>query len=36
MRFLASFLSNAAEETTSSPFTIWLTWDEPECPEELI
>lgn len=36
MSFLANLLSTTAEETASTPFTIWLVWDEPECPEELI
>lgn len=36
MEFLAKLLSGAATETASMPFTAWLVWDEPECPEELI
>lgn len=35
MEFLAKLLGGAAEASTST-FTIWLTFDEPECPEELI
>lgn len=35
MEFLANLLSKTAEGTTSN-FTIWLMFDEPECPEELI
>ncbi len=35
MEFLANLLSGAATATTST-FTWWLTFDEPECPEELI
>lgn len=35
MEFLAKLLSNTAEATTSE-FTVWMLFDEPECPEELI
>lgn len=35
MEFLAKLLSGVATASTSE-FTWWLTYDEPECPEELI
>lgn len=35
MEFLANLLSKTAEASTSN-FTIWMIFDEPECPEELI
>jgi len=35
MEFLANLLSGAAE-ASSSTFTFWFLFDEPECPEELI
>lgn len=36
MKFLANLLSNAAEDGGATPYTWWLIWDEPECPEELL
>ena len=35
MEFLANILSETAE-ASSSTFTLWFFFDEPECPEELI
>lgn len=35
MEFLANLLKGIAESTTST-FTPWFFFDEPECPEELI
>ena len=36
MEFLASLLSGAAVAASSSNRTVWLIYDEPTCPEELI
>lgn len=36
MEFLANLLSNAASSASSDARTIWMVWDEPECPEELL
>ncbi len=36
MKLLANLLSGAATQTASTPFTVWLVYDEPECPEELL
>ena len=35
MEFLANLVSGVAE-ASSSTFTAWVIYDEPECPEELI
>jgi cyclic lactone autoinducer peptide len=35
MEFLSNIISKVAESTAST-FTIWMLFDEPECPEELI
>lgn len=35
MEFLANLLSGAAT-SASDDATIWMVFDEPECPEELI
>lgn len=36
MEFLANVLGNTTEKIVDPKATIWLLWDEPECPEELI
>lgn len=36
MEFLAKLLSGAAVSATSTAFTMWLVFDEPECPQELL
>ena len=36
MEFLANLISGAAEKATAAPYTLWLIFDEPECPEDLI
>ena len=36
MEFLANLLSTAAVNASSDSRTVWLTWDEPECPQELL
>ncbi len=36
MEFLANLLSKSAASASTSQFTFWMIWDEPECPEELI
>lgn len=36
MGFVADLLSKAAVAASTSLFTIWFVFDEPECPEELI
>ncbi len=35
MDFFAKILDKVAESSTST-FTYWFMFDEPECPEELI
>ncbi len=35
MEFLSNLVSKIAEGS-SSTFTLWFMFDEPECPEELI
>lgn len=35
MEFISNLVSKVAEYTTST-FTPWMFFDEPECPEELI
>lgn len=36
LEMLANLLSGVATASTATPYTPWLFWDEPECPEELI
>ena len=36
MEFLANLLSGLATSASAQPYTFWLFYDEPECPEELI
>ncbi len=36
MEFLANLISGAAEKATAAPYTVWLIFDEPEYPEDLI
>lgn len=34
MSFLVNLLAGIA--TASTTYSLWWTWDEPECPEELL
>lgn len=36
MEFIAKLLSGAATASSSTPFTAFFTFDEPECPQELL
>lgn len=36
LELLANLLSGVATASTATPYTPWLFFDEPECPEELI
>ena len=36
LEMLASLLSGAATASVGDARTVWLVFDEPECPEELI
>ncbi len=36
MELLANLLSHAATSIASSKFTVWMVWDEPTCPEDLL
>ncbi len=36
LEMLASLLSGAATASVGDARTIWLTYDEPECPEDLL
>lgn len=36
LEMLASLLSGAATASIGDARTIWLTYDEPECPEDLL
>jgi len=36
MEFLANLLSGIATASSGTPYTLWMIYDEPECPEELI
>lgn len=36
MEFLANLLSGAATASAESKFTLFFTFDEPECPKELL
>ena len=36
LEMLASLLSGAATASVGDARTIWLTYNEPECPEDLL
>ena len=36
LEMLANLLSGAATASVGDARTIWLIWDEPECPEDLL
>ena len=36
MEFLANLLSDVAVSASADARTVWMFFDEPECPEELI
>ena len=36
LEMLASLVSGAASASVGDARTIWLTYDEPECPEDLL
>ena len=36
LELLASLLSGAAAASVGDARTLWLIYDEPECPEELL
>ncbi len=36
LELLASLLSGAATASVGDARTLWLIYDEPECPEELL
>ena len=36
LEMLASLLSGAATASVGDARTIWFTYDEPECPEDLL
>lgn len=36
LEMLANLLSGAATASSATPYTVWLFFDEPECPEDLI
>lgn len=36
LEMLANLLGGVATASTTTPYTLWFFFDEPECPEELI
>ena len=36
LEMLANLLSGAATASSATLYTVWLFFDEPECPEDLI
>lgn len=36
LEMLANLLSGAATASSTTPYTVWFFFDEPECPEDLI